>query len=298
MPEGDSLYKVAAMLRCLVGGAVHRLESPLPGMAEAVERAPGMRVAATEARGKNLLIWLGPGGASHDETAPTHAIYSHLRMTGSWHLYRPDSDWQKPGHRTRAMLDVSVEDGTRWHAVCFSAPVVEWLTAFQVRQHPVLSRLGPDMLADALDIDAIIARLRVNGHRAIGDAIMDQRLVAGIGNVYKSELLFIERLDPFAPIDAFDDDTLRRFFETARTWMRRNLGPGRRRTRWDTRGKRTWVYDKSGDPCGHCGEPIRMTRQGDLGRSTYYCPRCQEVAARGGRGPRRRGRIVVRGAGE
>ncbi len=293
MPEGDSLYKIAAMLRCLVGGEVRALESPLPGLEDAVDRAPGMRVSATEARGKNLLIWLAAAGED-----ASHAIYTHLRMTGSWHLYRPGAEWKKPSHRMRVRLDVCLGDGTRWHAVCFSAPVVEWLSAFAVRQHPVLSTLGPDMLADSLHVDDIIARLRIDGHRAIGDAIMDQRLVAGIGNVYKSELLFIERIDPFAPVRALDDDTLRRLIETARTWMRRNLGPGRRRTRWDSRGKRTWVYDKSGDPCGHCGEPIRMTRQGDLGRSTYYCPRCQGVGDSGGRASRRRGRIVVRGAGE
>ena len=293
MPEGDSLFKVAAMLRCLVDGEVIELRSPLPGMADAVDQASGMRVAATEARGKNLLIWLAPaeGGDA------THAIYTHLRMTGSWHLYREDSDWQKPLHRLRVGLEVCCVDGERWHAVCFSAPVVEWLSAFAVRQHRVLSTLGPDILSDVLDVPGIVARLRVDGRRALGDAIMDQRLVAGIGNVYKSELLFIERLDPFAPVADIDDETLARLITTARTWMQRNLGPGRRRTRWDAGGRRTWVYDKSGEPCGHCGEPIRMTRQGDMGRSTYYCPRCQGVGEKGGRPPRRRGRMVVRGSG-
>lgn len=290
MPEGDSLYKIAALLGCLRDGRVEALRSPLPEMADAVERAPGMVVAEVEARGKNLLIWLAADG-----TEPSHAIYTHLRMTGSWHLYRPGAEWRKRGDRARLELAVRADD-IEWLAVCFSAPTVQWLSAFQVRQHPVLSALGPDLLGEAVDYEAIIARLRVNGHRALGDAIMDQRLVAGIGNVYKSEVLFIERLDPFRPVHAFDDDTLRRMLATARTWMRRNLGPGRRRTRW-VHGRRTWVYDKSGEPCGKCGEAIRMRRQGDLGRSTYYCPRCQGVDAAEEQRPRR-GRLVVRGPAE
>lgn len=294
MPEGDSLYKVAASLQALVGGRVAALASPLPALADAVERAPGMAVSSVEARGKNLLIWLG----ERDDGMPSHAIYSHLRMTGSWHLYRPESDWSKPASRMRLRLDVQTPDEGRWQAVCFSAPVVEWLTAFAVRHHPVLSTLGPDLLAETVDVHAIIARLRVDAHRAIGDAIMDQRLVAGIGNVYKSELLFIERIDPFAAVRDLDDETLRRLVGSARTWMRRNLGPGRRRTRWDAPGRRTWVYDQSGQACGRCGETIRMTRQGELGRSTYYCPRCQGVGERAGHRARRRGRLVVRGPGE
>lgn len=293
MPEGDSLYRVAAALQVLVGGRVAGLESPLPVLAGAVERGPGMAVTSVEARGKNLLIWLAPGGV---DDAPSHAVYTHLRMTGSWHLYRSESDWGKPPERMRLRLDVRAVDGSVWQAVCFSAPVVEWLTAFEVRHHRVLSTLGPDLLAETVDVDAIITRLRVDGGRAIGDAIMDQRLVAGIGNVYKSELLFIERIDPFAPVSALDDETLRRLMVTARTWMRRNLGPGRRRTRWDAHGRRTWVYDKSGEPCGACGEPLRMSRQGDMGRSTYYCPRCQGVGSEGGgRTSKRRGRVIVRG---
>ncbi len=290
MPEGDSLYKIAQALGCLRGGAVMSLVSPLPEMADAVDRAPGTWVAEVEARGKNLLIWLSAEAAGE----PSHAIYTHLRMSGSWHLYRPGSDWRKPSSRARVILSVRDADGRDWRAVCFNAPTVQWLTAFQVRRHPVLSTLGPDLLADAADFDAMIARLRVDPRRALGDAIMDQRLVAGIGNVYKSELLFMQRLDPFRAVGDCDDGTLRRLLESARTWMRRNLGPGRRRTRWD-HGRRTWVYDKSGQPCGKCGDAIRMRRQGDLGRSTYYCPRCQGVGGEAPERETRRRRLVVRG---
>lgn len=298
MPEGDSLHRIAATLRALVGGEVIAMTSPLPEVAAAAERARGRRVDAVEARGKNLLVWLAtPDGAAR------HALYTHLRMSGRWHLYRAGDDWRKPSESMRVRLDVRGADGIEWQAVCFSAPTVQWLSPFEVRRHPVLSTLGPDLLGDDWGppvVDDIVARLRRDPARPLGDAIMDQRLVAGIGNVYKSELLFMERLDPFAPMSAFDDASLRRLIASARTWMRRNLGPGRRRTRWDHSTRRTWVYGRGGEPCGVCGEVIRMRRQGELGRSTYHCPRCQGVEATEAPAPRgsRRGRVIVRGPAE
>ena len=118
--------------------------------------------------------------------------------------------------------------------------------------------------------------------------------MAGLGNVYKSELLFLERLDPFKPVAAYDDEALRKLLTAGRTWMRRNVMDGPRQTRWDTGRAKVHVYNRSGELCPRCNTPIEMRRQGALGRSTYYCPQCQQVGA-SGVSPPRRGRVMVRG---
>lgn len=268
MPEGDTIFKAAARLRVLVGEVVTRFESPV------VEANPvGAVVTGVEARGKNLLVWFDA----------THALYTHMRMTGSWHLWASGGAWTRPASQMRALVATA-----GWEAVCFNAPVVEWLTAWAVGHHPVLAELGPDLLADG-DIEAMIAGLRADPARPLGEALLDQRLIAGLGNVYKSELLFRERLDPFRPVAAYDDATLRRLLIAGRTWMRRNVGGGPRRTRWDLSGARASVYGRSGELCPRCHAKISAQRQGTAGRTTYYCPQCQQGPAT------RKGRVIVRG---
>src|SRR5204862_67111 len=137
----------------------------------------GSDVAAVEARGKHLLIQFSAGAV----------LRTHLRMTGSWHLYRVGSRWQKPAHQARVVVEAG--DGL---AVCFSAPEVELLSASELAAHGGLGRLGPDLLAPAFDEVEALARLRAAGEQQIADALLDQSIVAGIGNVYKSEVLFLE----------------------------------------------------------------------------------------------------------
>lgn len=275
MPEGDTLFKAAARLRVMVGQTVTRFESVLRDVDPV-----GRSISGVEARGKNLLIWFDG----------THALYTHLRMAGSWHLYIPESAWRKPAAAARAVV------GSESHvAVCFHAPVVEWLTAWEVAHHPVLAALGPDLLAPddpEQTIAAVLERLRVDPGRPLGEAILDQRLVAGLGNVYKSELLFMERLDPFKPVGEYDDSTLRQLLAAGQKWMRRNLGDGPRKTRWGVGRANAWVYNRSGELCPRCNTPIAMRRQGALGRTTYYCPKCQGVAVAAAPP---RGRVLVRG---
>ncbi len=235
----------------------------------------GRTVEAVESRGKNLLIRLDDG----------RVLHTHMRMTGSWHVYRPGERWQRPARQARVVLETA-----RYVAVCFSAPVVELLTPGGERRHPALSRLGPDVLSTGFDRDEARRRLRARGELPVGEAILAQDALAGIGNIYKSETLFLCGADPFRRIRELSDAELDRIVERARVLMSANLGAGPRSTRGGAGGSpRLWVYRRSGRPCRRCGTTIRMRRQGTDARSTYWCPRCQS-GSDGGAGEERSNR--------
>jgi endonuclease-8 len=164
-------------------------------------------------------------------------------------------------------------------AACYQPKQLGILGPRSLLRHPGLARLGPDLLDPEADLDEAVVRLRALGADIeLGDAIMRQYAVAGIGNVYKSELLFLERLSPFIPVTALEPDRLRGVLERARSLMQANVvTPGPRRTRFDTQQPRArlWVYERSGRPCSVCATILDMRRQGELARSTYFCPRCQ-----------------------
>jgi len=257
MPEGDTIWRAAQTLhKALAGRSVVAASSPVAGVSAA--GLAGRTVVAVESRGKNLLIRLDDG----------RVVYTHMRMTGSWHIYRPGERWQRPERQARLVLETE-----RYVAVCFNAPVVEVLTASALRRHAVLSALGPDLLSAGFDAAAARRRLRALGSLPIGEALMRQTALAGIGNVYKSETLFAERVDPRTPVSQLSDETLRAIFERAHVLMRSNLDrPGRRRTTASGYA----VYRRGGRPCPRCGTPITRTVQGiDQPRSTYYCASCQ-----------------------
>ncbi len=251
MPEGDTILRAARALgRILEGKPVTSFSSPLPALTGA--DLAGRRVDAVEARGKNLLIRFDDG----------RALVTHMRMTGSWHLYEPGQPWKKPARLARAVLATS--DAV---AVCFNAPVVELLSARQLVRSERLRRLGPDVLAPAFDAAEAVRRLAALPDTPIGAALLAQSALAGIGNIYKSETLFARGADPFAPVATFTEAELREIVGKARQLMAAGVsGSGRGPYR---------VYRRSGQPCRSCGTRIRMRRQGDAGRSTYWCPRCQ-----------------------
>jgi endonuclease VIII len=269
MPEGDTLFRTAAGLRpYLVGRDVLAARAQGPGAVPQVQRIVGKRIDAVESQGKNLLIRFD-GGLQ---------IRTHLRMNGSWHRYRPGERWRRPPGRARLVLEV---DGAV--AVCFDAPVVELFETRSEALHPSLSRLGPDVLAPDFDGAEASRRLRApeRADFEIGVAILDQRALAGIGNVYKNEVLWIERVSPFAPVSLLDDATLDRLVSTARRLMLANIDARRGPERVTTAGDRgapgsLYVYGRKGRPCRRCGAAIAVARQGtDLPRSTYWCPTCQ-----------------------
>jgi endonuclease-8 len=243
MPEGDTLHRAARRLQVLVGERV-AVETPHPRAASmlAAERLDGRRLEAVEAVGKNLLLSF-EGGL---------VLRSHLRMSGRWQVLERGAE--KHG---RPWLVLS---GAEREAVLWNGPVLE-LTARGTR------RLGPDILADPPDFAGMLARLRA-GHqgRELGDALLDQRLVAGIGNVWKAESLWRVELSPWLRLDQVSDDELERVLGEAARLMRAALDGGR--------GNRA-VYKRAGRPCPRCGTPIRSRGQGDDNRTAYWCPGCQ-----------------------
>jgi endonuclease-8 len=260
MPEGDTILRAARALDArLAGKRITAFRSPLPRLSRA--DLAGRRVDRVEARGKNLLVRFDDG----------RTLRSHMRMTGSWHLYRPGERWRKPERLARAVI--ATDDAV---AVCFNAPVVEILTARELERDEPLRRLGPDVLAAELDSAEAVRRLRSLGDTPIGEALLDQTALAGIGNIYKSETLFLCGADPFAPVSDFPAEELETILAKARSLMAASVEP--HGLRLAGRGVR-WVYRRSGEPCRRCGTEIRMRRQGTTARSTYWCPRCQPARA-------------------
>jgi endonuclease-8 len=205
-------------------------------------------------------------------------------------VYRVGERWKMPAHAARIVLTTDA-----WVAVCFRAPVVSLLAAGDERRTPALASLGPDLAREDFDAPRAVARLRALAELAIGEAVMRQDALAGIGNVYKSEVLFVTRVDPFVRVATLDGATLARIVATAHELLRRNLdGRGRVTTsRALAATSHVWVYGRSGRPCFECGTTLAMRRQGTLGRSTYYCAKCQGVTlvrARSSGSPRRRDR--------
>jgi endonuclease-8 len=220
-------------------------------------------VTAIESRGKHLLMHFDD----------QRCLHSHLGMTGSWHVYAVGQTWRKPA--SRAAIAVYLNTTV---CVCFSPKMLELLSPAGLRRHRLLSRLGPDLLAGQPDMAEILPRLRAHNPTPIGEAVMNQSIMCGIGNVYKSETLFLCRLDPFVRVGQLVDSDLVRVMDTARSLMMKNLRGYPRRTRHASDGNRLWVYGRHDKPCFVCGQIIRMRRQGDLGRSTYWCPTCQRAA--------------------
>jgi endonuclease-8 len=262
MPEGDTIWRTARALQAALGGrTVTAFDSSLPSVAAAARRfgLVGRPVAGIEAKGKHLLVRFGGGAVLH----------THQGMSGSWHLYRRGSRWRQPAHLARVVLETA-----EVVAVCFRAPRVELLPAAAAARHAALVRLGPDVMADAFDAAAARARMRAADEMEIGAALLDQSRLAGIGNVYKSEVLFRCGLDPFAPVSRLDDRALDRVIATARRQMRGSLDVVSRRPRGPGPGG-YGVYRRAGRPCLRCGTRIERRRQGDPPRSTYFCPACQ-----------------------
>lgn len=269
MPEGDTLARIANVLRPILVGRTIIAARGRPGGVQ-LERVVGCVVESVEARGKHLLIRFDNGVTLH----------THLGLHGSWHRYRRSNVWRRSPARVLAVLETD-----EWVAACFDAPTVELIETRALAIHPGLRGLGTDSATDRFDVDAALARLRDPTHArmAVGDALLDQRAVAGFGNVYRSELCFLERVNPLDPVSLVTEEKLRAMLERGGRLLKQNSAGGERVTTDPGTPGNVYVYGRSGKPCRRCGTPIvsRVTRarEGGNPRRAYWCPRCQPAGA-------------------
>jgi endonuclease VIII len=276
LPEGDTIFRIARALHAaLAGRAVVRFDSVLPALTRIAEDRPivGRTVEGVASRGKHVLMTF----------SGDLVLRTHMRMNGSWHLYPPGARWRRPARDMRVL--VATADAI---AVGFNVPVAELLSNRQLERHRELRALGPDLLGATFDAGEVLRRMRARGGDAIGDVLLDQRVLAGIGNVFKSEILFLAGIDPFAPTAALDDERLAAIVSIARRELAANVLPpsatlspavGRRTTRSLDPPERLWVYGRGGRPCRRCGSSVRSRKTGLDARVTYWCPRCQAPIA-------------------
>ena len=273
MPEGDTIFRAARTLhRALAGKPVVHFESVFPALTRVHVDSPltSQSIEAVSAAGKHVLMRFSGG----------LVLRTHMRMNGSWHIYRPHEAWQRPRREMRIV--VATAD---FVAVGFNIPVAEFFAARELARHDDLRRLGPDLLGEAFDAVEARRRIRERGGEPIADVLLNQRVMAGVGNVYKSEVLFACRINPFTPVRDLDDAALDGVIGTARRLLLANvqttLAPMttytgyRRTTGRDNPSERLWVYGRVGKPCRRCGTVVKIRKQGTDARLTYWCPACQ-----------------------
>jgi endonuclease-8 len=273
VPEGDTIFRAARTLhRALAGKPVVRFESVFPALTRVHDDTPltARVVEAVSASGKHLLMRFSGG----------LILRTHMRMNGSWHIYRHGERWQRPRRDMRVL--VATAD---FVAVGFNVPVAEFIAARNLERHQELRQLGPDLLGEHFDAAQALTRMRLHQSESIAEVLLDQRVLAGIGNVYKSELLFMCGINPFAAVRSLSDDALRGLIETARRLLLANVSTSlrpmttyagyRRTTARDSPRERLWVYGRVGLPCRRCHTPIRLQKHGHAVRLTYWCPTCQ-----------------------
>ncbi len=255
MPEGDTIFRAAARLRtALVGHQVRAVRAPrwsgsLP--------APGETIDDVRSVGKHLLVDFS-GGLT---------LRTHMRMTGSWHLYRPGERWRKAASSMRVALETD-----DWQAVCFLAPEVHFGRPEAADRS--VGHLGPDLCQDDPDLDECVARFGLlDGGVTVAEALLDQRVCCGVGNVFKSEVCWAATLDPFTPVADVPAGLRRTLVDLAAKQLRANLSTSRRTT---VPGGLA-VYGRTGRPCRRCGTAIASREHGTLPRRTYWCPGCQRA---------------------
>ena len=252
--EGDSILRLARRLDESLAGAEVSVRTPGPRRTSGLPptELDGRVLEGVESRGKHLFL--------HFEGGLT--LHSHLGMRGTWHLYESGERWRRPAHQAWISLA-----GRGREAVNFGGSTMRIAREAQLRRDPRLARLGPDLLAEDFDRSAAPGRLRAAGPAAeLGDALLDQTLIAGIGNIFKSEGCFEAKVDPGRPLSTVADEELASVLELTRALMLEAAETGRQPSR---------VYRRSGQPCQRCGTAIRSRAQGDSARITYWCPRCQ-----------------------
>ena len=274
MPEGDTIYRAARTLsRALSGQTVERFETVLAQLARVDTDTPlrGRTIDEVSSSGKQLII----------RFSGDLMLRTHMRMNGSWHIYRRGERWR----RRRADMRMAIFTND-WEAVGFNIPVAEFHDARSLSRQADMRAQGPDLLGSDFDLEEALRRARLRPQATAAEVLLNQRIAAGIGNVYKSEVLFLCGINPFRAAAALSDPDIERLYETARKLMKANVVDGssaaivtytgyRRTTHRSSEGERLWVYGRRGEPCRKCGTPIDYAKRGLEARSTYWCPRCQ-----------------------
>lgn len=258
MAEGDTVHRIARRLEAALAGrrvlkaAVPNPRSPLRRQMAGLAELPGGRLTRAEAKGKHLLLHFEPGLVLH----------CHLGMRGSWQVREPGSRWRLPFRGAWVVLSTETADGAQ-----FGGSHLVLRNEGELRSDPRLASLGPDLLGADFRTSTGIAALRAGApSRAIGEVLLDQNVVAGVGNLYKSEGCFAAALDPWRAVSDLDDADLGRVLDALVDLMSAGLDQGRQPRR---------VYTRAGLPCTRCGAPVRSHGQGDSNRITYWCPSCQ-----------------------
>jgi endonuclease-8 len=274
VPEGDTIFRAARTLnRALAGQVVTRFESVLPHLQRVHDDDPiiGRAIESVTASGKWMTMRF-----SRDLV-----LLTHMLMSGSWHIYRPGERWQRPRSDMRIVIATS-----QFEAVAFKVPVAEFHTTASLARREGFNALGPDVLSSAFDESQAAANLRAQPELEIAEALLTQSVMAGLGNVYKSEVCFACRVNPFRKVATLTDAEVNCLVQTARKFMVANAsdtsdesivtyGGLRRTTRRSEPGQRLWVYARRGGGCRRCGTPIESRKQGRDARVTFWCPSCQ-----------------------
>jgi endonuclease-8 len=277
MPEGDTIFRTARNIgRALVGKPIIGFRTTFPLIMRFNDDTPlvGQTVDQVEARGKWLLIHFSGGGI----------LTSHLLMNGRWHIYRHGERWQAPRLAMRIVIENS-----EYQAVGFRVPVARMHTEQSLARDLHVARPENDLLSE--EFDAVAAQTRLLGRRqeALADALLDQSVLAGIGNVFKSEICFVQGLHPFRAVGTLTREETAAAIVCAQKLLKANVledsgdlivtyrGQQRRTTHASDPGDSLWVYGRAGEPCRRCGEPIRRRIQGEDARVTFWCPRCQPM---------------------
>ena len=278
MPEGDTIFRAARTLhRALAGHAITKFETVFPKLSRVDfdEGIIGRTVEKVEAQGKWLLMHFSRG----------RILLTHMLMSGSWHIYHPAEKWQLPGSAMRVLLATD-----QIVAVAFNIQIAEFHTEESLRRRSGFSKLGPSLLATDFDAEGGADRLLASPDLEIGDALLKQSIVAGIGNVYKSEICFACSVHPFRKVSSLSRDESLNLITTARKFLRANVDESsglqivtytglRRTTSRANPEERLWVYKRNGEPCRQCGSTILSRKQGDDARTTFWCPQCQLLAS-------------------
>ena len=276
MPEGDTIFRSArALNRALAGKTVTRFDTALAPLASVNDNTPisGRAIEKVESRGKWLIVHF----------SGDLMLVTHMLMSGSWHIYRTGERWRQPKSRMRAVITTA-----DFEAVAFNVPVAQFHTARSLERSTMVPKLGPDLLSESFSQEEARVRILAHGEDEVADMLLNQRVMAGLGNVYKSEVCFACQVHPFRKVSTLTANEIDCILERSLKFMAANVADGagdgivtytgpRRTTHAANRDERLWVYGRQGRECRRCGATVLMRKQGSGARSTYWCPDCQAM---------------------